>query len=119
MAGGTDTHLLLADLRPKGLTGNLAEDALGRANITCNKNAVPFDPEKPQITSGVRFGTPAGTSRGFGVREFKTIAAFILEVLDGLASNGPGSNGQVENEVKARVLELCAQFPIYPPEGRV
>ncbi|MGI9385423.1 MAG: serine hydroxymethyltransferase [Methyloligellaceae bacterium] len=119
VAGGTDTHLLLADLRPKGLTGNVAEDALGRANITCNKNAVPFDPEKPQITSGIRFGTPAGTSRGFGVPEFKTIATLILKVLDGLAASGPGSNGQVENDVKARVLELCAQFPIYAREGCV
>ncbi|MCG8562351.1 MAG: serine hydroxymethyltransferase [Hyphomicrobiales bacterium] len=118
VAGGTDTHLLLADLRPKGLTGNVAEDALGRANITCNKNAVPFDPEKPQITSGVRFGTPAGTSRGFGVPEFKTIAALILEVLDGLAANGPGANAEAENTVKDRVLELCARFPISTAEGR-
>ena len=118
VAGGTDTHLLLADLRPKGLTGNVAEDALGRANITCNKNAVPFDPEKPQITSGVRFGTPAGTSRGFGVPEFKTIAALILEVLDGLAANGPGANAEAESKVKDRVLELCARFPICTAEGR-
>ncbi|MCH8238993.1 MAG: serine hydroxymethyltransferase [Proteobacteria bacterium] len=113
VSGGTDTHLLLVDLRPKGLTGRDAEASLGRANITCNKNGVPFDPEKPMVTSGIRLGTPAGTTRGFGVAEFQTIGEMILEVLDGLAANGPESNATTESGVKDKVLELCGRFPIY------
>jgi glycine hydroxymethyltransferase len=113
VSGGTDTHLLLVDLRPKGLKGNAAEDALGRANITCNKNGVPFDPEKPTITSGVRLGSPAGTTRGFGTAEFRQIGEMIVEVLDGLADNGPEANQTTENAVRGRVLDLCARFPIY------
>jgi glycine hydroxymethyltransferase len=103
VSGGTDNHLMLADLRPKNLTGKAAEKALGRANITCNKNGVPFDPEKPTITSGVRLGTPAGTTRGFGEAEFREIGAMILEVLDGLkAANSEEGNAQVEAAVKKR-----------------
>lgn len=113
VSGGTDTHLLLVDLRPKNLTGRDAEAAMGRANITCNKNGVPFDPEKPTITSGVRLGTPAGTTRGFGVPEFQSVGEMIIEVLDGLATNGPDSNTEIESSVKVRVEELCGRFPIY------
>jgi glycine hydroxymethyltransferase len=113
VSGGTDTHLMLVDLRPKGVKGNAAEAALGRAAITCNKNGVPFDPEKPTVTSGVRLGSPAGTTRGFGIAEFKDIGEMIVEVLDGLASNGEEGNGEVEAAVKARVRALCARFPIY------
>ncbi len=113
VSGGTDTHLVLVDLRPKKITGKAGEAALGRANITCNKNGVPFDPEKPTITSGVRLGSPAGTTRGFQVEEFKLISGMIIEVLDGLAANGAEGNGAIENAVKQRVLELCARFPIY------
>jgi len=113
VSGGTDTHLLLVDLRPKGLKGNAAEDALGRANITCNKNGVPFDPEKPTVTSGVRLGSPVGTTRGFGPAEFRQIGEMIVEVLDGLAKNGPEGNGKVESAVRGRALDLCARFPIY------
>jgi len=113
VSGGTDTHLLLVDMRPKGLTGRDAEAALGRANITCNKNGVPFDPEKPMVTSGIRLGTPAGTTRGFGVSEFQTIGEMILEVLDGLVANGQDSNSETESGVKARVVELCGRFPVY------
>ncbi|MFQ5625444.1 MAG: serine hydroxymethyltransferase, partial [Methyloligellaceae bacterium] len=113
VSGGTDTHLLLVDLRPKGLTGRDAEATLGRANITCNKNGVPFDPEKPTVTSGIRLGTPAGTTRGFGVSEFQTIGEMILEVLDGLAANGQDSNSATESGVKAKVVELCGRFPVY------
>jgi len=114
VSGGTDNHLMLADLRPKGVTGKATEAALGRANITTNKNGVPFDPEKPFVTSGIRLGTPAGTTRGFGEVEFRLIADWIVEVVDGLATNGPDENAAVENAVKAKVLALCAQFPIYP-----
>src|SRR5262245_19749321 len=113
VSGGTDTHLLLVDLRPKRLTGNRAEKALSRANITTNKNAVPFDPEKPTVTSGIRIGSPAGTTRGFGVAEFRTVGRMIGEVLDGLAANGEEGNAQVEAKVKAEALELCGRFPIY------
>ncbi len=113
VSGGTDTHLVLVDLRPKGLTGRDAERALGRANITCNKNGVPFDPEKPMITSGIRLGSPAGTTRGFGVQEFSQIGNWIIEVLDGLAANGQESNRAVEESVKSEVNELCRRFPIY------
>ena len=111
--GGTDTHLMLVDLRPKGVKGNAAEHALDRAGITCNKNGIPFDTEKPMITSGIRLGTPAGTTRGFGVDEFKEIGALICEVLDGLAENGEEGNADVEKAVRAKVEALCARFPIY------
>jgi glycine hydroxymethyltransferase len=114
VTGGTDTHLVLLDLRPKKLTGNIAEEALGRAHITCNKNGVPFDPQKPTVTSGLRLGSPAGTTRGFGVAEFREIGRLIVEVLDGLASNGEAGNARTEARVKARALELCQRFPIYP-----
>ena len=113
VSGGTDTHLVLVDLRPKGLTGRDAETALGRAHITCNKNGVPFDPEKPMVTSGIRAGSPAGTTRGFKAAEFKLIGQLMNEVLDGLAANGADGNASVEQSVKERVLELCARFPIY------
>ncbi|WP_371055113.1 serine hydroxymethyltransferase [Rhodosalinus sp. K401] len=111
---GTDTHVVLVDLRPKGVKGNATEKALGRAHITCNKNGVPFDPEKPAVTSGIRLGTPAGTTRGFGESEFRQIADWIIEVVDGLAANGEDANGEVEAKVKAEVAEVCARFPIYP-----
>jgi glycine hydroxymethyltransferase len=111
---GTDTHVLLVDLRPKGVKGNATEKALGRAHITCNKNGVPFDPEKPTITSGIRLGSPAGTTRGFGEAEFRQIADWIIEVVDGLAANGEDGNTQVEAKVKAEVEAMCARFPIYP-----
>jgi glycine hydroxymethyltransferase len=113
VSGGTDTHLMLVDLRPKKLTGKVAEIALGRAHITCNKNGVPFDPEKPMITSGIRLGSPAGTTRGFGVTEFQSVGELILEVLDGLVSNGDEGNSVVEESVKQRAIELCDRFPIY------
>jgi glycine hydroxymethyltransferase len=113
VSGGTDTHLILVDLRPKKLTGKAAEIALGRAHITCNKNGVPFDPEKPMITSGIRLGSPAGTTRGFGVTEFQAVGSMILEVLDGLAANGDEGNTDVEKNVKQRAIELCERFPIY------
>ena len=113
VSGGTDNHLMLADLRPKGVTGKAAEKALGRAHITCNKNGVPFDPEKPFVTSGIRLGTPAGTTRGFGEPEFRQIADWIVQVVDGLAANGEENNAEVEDRVKAEVAELCARFPLY------
>ena len=113
VSGGTDTHLMLVDLRPKKLTGKAAEVALGRANITCNKNGVPFDPEKPAITSGIRLGSPAGTTRGFGIKEFQSIGGMIIEVLDGLAANGDDGNNKVEASVKKRAIELCERYPIY------
>lgn len=112
VSGGTDTHLMLVDLRPKGLKGNVVEEALERAGITCNKNGIPFDPEKPSVTSGVRLGTPAGTTRGFGVAEFQLIGDLICDVLDGLAAQ-PGDNGSVESEVGEKVRGLCRSFPIY------
>ncbi|MDJ0971129.1 MAG: serine hydroxymethyltransferase [Kiloniellales bacterium] len=113
VSGGTDTHLLLVDLRPKGLTGRDAEESLDRAGITCNKNGVPFDPEKPMVTSGIRLGTPAATTRGFGAAEFRLVGELITTVLDGLAQN-PDDNSATEAEVKARVDALCGRFPIYP-----
>jgi glycine hydroxymethyltransferase len=113
VTGGTDNHLMLVDLRPKKLTGKAAEIGLGRAEITCNKNGVPFDPEKPWITSGIRLGAPAATSRGFGVDEFKQVGAMIIEVLDGLSQNGEAGNGAVEKAVKAKVEALTERFPIY------
>ena len=111
---GTDTHIVLVDLRPKGVKGNTTEKGLGRAHITCNKNGVPFDPEKPTITSGIRLGSPAGTTRGFGETEFRQIADWIIEIVNGLAANGEDGNGDVEAKVKTEVTELCARFPIYP-----
>ncbi len=114
VSGGTDTHLMLVDLRPKGVKGNATEEALGRAGITCNKNGIPFDPEKPMVTSGVRLGSPAGTTRGFGVAEFTLIGELIIEVVDGLAANGAENNGAVEAAVAAKVANLCAKFPMYP-----
>jgi glycine hydroxymethyltransferase len=113
VSGGTDTHLLLVDLRPKKLTGNRAEKALGRANITTNKNGVPFDPEKPQVTSGIRVGSPAGTTRGFGPAEFRTIGRLMASVLDGLAANGDDANAKIEAAAKAEATDLCRRFPIY------
>ena len=114
VSGGTDNHLMLADLRPKGVTGKATEAALGRAHITCNKNGVPFDPEKPFVTSGIRLGTPAGTTRGFGEAEFRQIADWIVEVVDGLAANGDAGNAAVEEAVRAKVKALCDRFPLYP-----
>jgi glycine hydroxymethyltransferase len=113
VSGGTDSHMILVDLRPKKLTGKVADLALEHAGITCNKNAVPNDPEKPMVTSGIRLGTPAGTTRGFGPAEWKEIGGYILEVLDGVAKNGPDGNGAVEKAVKEKVKKLCARFPIY------
>ncbi len=109
---GTDTHLMLVDLRPKGLKGNQTEEALERAGITCNKNGIPFDSEKPMVTSGIRLGTPAGTSRGFGSDEFKQIGEWIGDVLDGLVAN-PEDNSEVEQRVKQQVQKLCSRFPLY------
>ncbi len=114
VSGGTDNHLMLADLRPKKVTGKATEQALGRAQITCNKNGVPFDPEKPFVTSGIRLGTPAGTTRGFGEAEFRQIADWIVEVVDGLAANGEEGNAAVEAAVRAKVEALCVRFPLYP-----
>lgn len=113
VTGGTDTHVMLVDLRPKGVKGNATEKALGRANITTNKNGIPFDPEKPFVTSGIRLGTPAGTTRGFGEAEFRQVADMIVEVVDGLAANGDEGNGAVEAAVKVKVAALCARFPLY------
>ena len=113
VSGGTDNHLMLADLRPKGVTGKATEQALGRAHITCNKNGVPFDPEKPFVTSGIRLGTPAGTTRGFGETEFRQIADWIVEVVDGLAANGDAGNAAVEAAVRTKVEALCQRFPLY------
>jgi len=112
VSGGTDTHLMLVDLRRNKLTGKAAEATLGRANLTCNKNGVPFDPEKPTITSGVRLGTPAGTTRGFGVAEFRVVGGLIADVLDGLKQH-PDDNAAAEAAAKAKVIDLCKRFPIY------
>ncbi len=114
VSGGTDSHIVLVDLRPKGLTGTDTEESLERAGMTCNKNAVPFDPAPPMVTSGVRLGTPAATSRGFGIEEFKLVGQYAIEVLDGLKENGPEGNEAVEKAVKKKVDALCARFPIYP-----
>jgi glycine hydroxymethyltransferase len=116
VSGGTDTHLMLVDLRPKRLTGRVAELALGRAQITCNKNGVPFDPEKPAVTSGVRLGTPACTTRGFGIAEFQEVGELIVEVLDALARGGVEQDARTEGAVRDRVNKLVARFPIYPGE---
>ena len=114
VTGGTDCHLLLVDLRPKGVKGNATEAALGRAHITCNKNGIPFDDEKPTVTSGIRLGSPAGTTRGFGEPEFRQIGEWICEVVDGLAAHGEDGNAAVEARVREEVAALTARFPIYP-----
>ncbi len=114
VSGGTDTHLMLVDLRPKRVTGKAAEASLERARMTANKNAIPFDPEKPAITSGIRLGSPAGTTRGFGTDEFRQIGLMINEVLEGLGRSNDDVNSAVEHAVGARVKELCARFPLYP-----
>ena len=113
VTGGTDTHVMLVDLRPKGVKGNQADKALGRANITTNKNGIPFDPEKPTVTSGLRLGTPAGTTRGFKEEDFRMIARWIVQVVEGLAANGEEHNGIIEARVKTEVETLCSKFPIY------
>jgi len=113
VSGGTDTHLMLVDLRPKRLTGKIAETALGRAHITCNKNGIPFDPEKPTVTSGIRLGSPTGTTRGFGVAEFRQVGALIAEVLDVLSQKGAEEDNLVEAAVRGKVKSLLARFPIY------
>jgi glycine hydroxymethyltransferase len=114
VSGGTDTHLMLVDLRPKGATGRGTEKALDRASITTNKNAIPFDTEKPAITSGIRLGTPAGTTRGFGPAEFKEIGKLIVEVVEAVAKHGDEGDAAVEASVRTRVADLCRRFPIYP-----
>ena len=116
VSGGTDSHIVLVDLRPKNLTGKAAEHALENARMTCNKNAIPFDPQKPMVTSGIRVGSPAATTRGFGVPEFELVGRHMVEVLDGLAKNGPDANLAVEKDIAGRVLALCERFPIYPKE---
>ncbi|MDG4574556.1 MAG: serine hydroxymethyltransferase [Defluviicoccus sp.] len=113
VSGGTDTHLMLVDLRSRDLTGKAAEESLGRAYLTCNKNGIPFDSQKPTITSGIRLGTPAGTTRGFGTREFRRVGELIADVLAGLATR-PDDNTEAENAARAEVLDLCRRFPIYP-----
>jgi glycine hydroxymethyltransferase len=113
VSGGTDTHLMLVDLRPKRLTGKVAEVALGRAHITCNKNGIPFDPEKPTVTSGVRLGSPACTTRGFGIAEFRQVGDLIGEVLDGLSQKGTDEDAEVEKAVREKVKRLLDRFPIY------
>ena len=113
VSGGTDTHLMLVDLRPKGLTGKAAEESLDRAGMTCNKNGVPFDDQKPTITSGIRLGSPAATTRGFGTAEFREVGELITMVLDGLAQH-PDDNRAAESEALNRAEALCRRFPIYP-----
>jgi glycine hydroxymethyltransferase len=113
VSGGTDTHLMLVDLRPKRLTGKVAEVALGRAHITCNKNGIPYDPEKPTVTSGIRLGSPAGTTRGFGVAEFRQVGEMIAEVLDALSKKGAEADEATESAVRDKVKRLVARFPIY------
>jgi glycine hydroxymethyltransferase len=113
VSGGTDTHLMLVDLRPKRLTGKVAELALGRAHITCNKNGIPFDPEKPTITSGIRVGSPACTTRGFGIAEFRQVGEMIAEVLDVLSQKGAEEDALIEEKVRGKVKTLLARFPIY------
>ncbi|MFN3827725.1 MAG: serine hydroxymethyltransferase [Micavibrio sp.] len=113
VSGGTDSHIVLLDLRPKKLTGNIVEKVLEEAGMTCNKNAVPFDPEKPMVTSGVRLGTPAATTRGFGAEEWRQVGEMINTVLDGLAANGVEGNKVLEKEIREKVRTLCARFPIY------
>ena len=111
-SGGTDTHLMLVDLRPFNVTGKAAETSLGKANITCNKNGIPFDTQKPAITSGIRLGSQAATTRGFGLNEFKKVGNLITKLIEGLSAN-PENNSKIESEVKKEVIELCSKFPIY------
>ena len=111
-SGGTDTHLMLVDLRPFKVKGNLAAESLCRANITCNKNGIPFDTESPMITSGIRLGSQAATTRGFGLKEFQKVGELITKVIKGL-SNDPNDNSKTENEVRKEVVSLCTSFPIY------
>ena len=111
-SGGTDTHLMLIDLRSFGVTGKDAQASLGRSNITCNKNGIPFDTESPMITSGIRLGTPACTTRGFGANEFKLVGDLIYKVIDGLSKNKE-DNSKIEKEVQKEIIELCSTFPIY------
>jgi glycine hydroxymethyltransferase len=113
VAGGTDNHLMLVDLRSRHLTGKSAESSLSTAKITCNKNGIPFDPEKPMVTSGIRLGTPACTTRGFGAAEFRKVGELVVQVLDGLAKQGGGGNAALEAEVGARARELTRRFPVY------
>ena len=113
VSGGTDCHMVLVDLRPKGVKGKDAERTLERAGLICNKNAISFDPEKPAVTSGVRLGTSAGTTRGFAEAEFRRVGELILKVVDALAAAGPDGDGGVEGAVLAQVSELCRRFPIY------
>ena len=113
VTGGTDTHVILVDVGSKNIKGNEAERCLGNANITCNKNSIPFDTEKPMVTSGIRLGTPAGTTRGFGIEEFKRIGDWIADALDSLQRNGPNQNAECELQIKEQVIELCKRFPIY------
>jgi glycine hydroxymethyltransferase len=117
VSGGTDSHLMLVDLRPLGLTGRDAEISLERAGITCNKNGIPFDPQRPTVTSGIRLGSPAATTRGFGPEEFRTVGSYIVEVLRALAGR-PGDNGATEARVRENVRNLCARFPIYGGEPK-
>jgi glycine hydroxymethyltransferase len=114
VSGGTDNHLMLVDLSAKGVSGKAAEKGLDRAFLTCNKNAIPFDPASPFVTSGVRLGTPAGTTRGFGPAEFRRVGQMIAEVVDGMSRNGDEGDAQVEERVRRQVAELCAAFPVYP-----
>ena len=116
VSGGTDTHLMVVDLRPFNLKGNLAAESLCRANITCNKNGIPFDTESPMVTSGIRLGSQAATTRGFGLKEFEMVGQLITKVIKGLSSN-PEDNSKVENEVRQEVIELCSKFPIYKHLG--
>ena len=111
-SGGTDTHLMLVDLRPFNVKGNLAAESLSKANITCNKNGIPFDDESPMITSGIRLGSQAATTRGFGLNEFKLVGDLITKTIKGLSEN-PNDNSKVENEIKKEVVDLCSNFPIY------
>ena len=111
-SGGTDTHLMLVDLRPFNVKGNLAAESLSRANITCNKNGIPFDSESPMITSGIRLGSQAATTRGFGLKEFQRVGELITKIIKGL-SNNPSDNSKIEEEVRNEVIDLCAAFPIY------
>lgn len=114
VSGGTDNHLMLVDLTAKDVTGKAAEKGLDRAWLTCNKSGIPFDTRSPFVTSGVRLGTPAGTTRGFGPEEFRKVGALIAEVVEGLSRNGEEGDGQVEERVRAQVEELCQSFPVYP-----
>jgi len=114
VSGGTDNHSMLVDLTPKDVTGKAAEHGLDRAYLTCNKNGIPYDTRSPFVTSGIRLGTPAGTTRGFGPDEFRAIGGLIAEVVDGLSRNGPEGDAQVEQSVRRRVSELCETFPVYP-----